>query len=320
MTTTNSCRVCLSQDLAPPFAVREMMYGTREAFDYRLCNLCGSLQIAEVPAELSRFYPSDYYSMQVPSSGHGSAMQRLKRYLNARRDENALVRQNVVGSIFGMIRPAAAEIKALAVARPGLNDTILDLGCGSSAHLLRTLAGIGFNDLTGADPFIASDQTISPGLRLFKCSTDGLSGPYKVVMLHHSFEHLPEPRAAISEISRLLATGGTCILRVPTVSSEAFERYGANWVQLDAPRHLNIPSRSGIEMLAHSAGLVLSDTIDDSNLFQFSGSELYSKDIPLSDAAAHPHASSSLSAWKKEVRDLNAQNRGDQAAFILRKP
>ena len=54
-----SCRICGGSPGARHVA-REMMYGTREAFGYFECSSCGCLQIAEVPADLARFYPADY--------------------------------------------------------------------------------------------------------------------------------------------------------------------------------------------------------------------------------------------------------------------
>jgi SAM-dependent methyltransferase len=219
-----------------------------------------------------------------------------------------------------LIRPPMAEIAALAAVKPGLDDAILDLGCGSAARLLHRLAGLGFTDLTGADPFIAEDVIFSPQFRLRKCVIDELAGPYQIVMLHHSFEHMPDPRSAIGGITRLLAPGGSCILRVPTPDCEAFERYRADWVQIDAPRHLNLPSRKGVAILARQAGLVLTRTIDDSTAFQFWGSELLRKDIAFNEAASAQHGPSSAPDWDREAKAMNAQGRGDQAAFILKKP
>jgi hypothetical protein len=42
------------------------MYGTRETFSYLACADCGCLQISNIPADLARYYPSDYYSYDAP--------------------------------------------------------------------------------------------------------------------------------------------------------------------------------------------------------------------------------------------------------------
>ena len=56
------CPICGVEDIPRIHHAREMMFGTRERFDYRECPACGTLQIAAVPADLERHYPSGYYT------------------------------------------------------------------------------------------------------------------------------------------------------------------------------------------------------------------------------------------------------------------
>ena len=56
-----TCRIC-GGDIAETYSVKEMMLGLREPFDYNLCGDCGCLQISEIPADMSIYYPGDYYS------------------------------------------------------------------------------------------------------------------------------------------------------------------------------------------------------------------------------------------------------------------
>ena len=59
------CRVCGAEGRFPHHVVPEMMFGTRELFDYFECEACGCLQIASIPSDLSRHYPASYYSNAV---------------------------------------------------------------------------------------------------------------------------------------------------------------------------------------------------------------------------------------------------------------
>ena len=52
-----ACRICASNGPHPHFVVREMMFGTRESFDYFECSNCKTLQIVDIPADLARHYP-----------------------------------------------------------------------------------------------------------------------------------------------------------------------------------------------------------------------------------------------------------------------
>jgi hypothetical protein len=146
-------------------------------------------------------------------------------------------------------------------------------------------------------------------------------------MFHHSFEHMLGPYETLAAAARLLAPAGSCLIRVPVASSYAWEQYRADWVQLDAPRHFLLHSIESMRRLAERAGFETAGIVHDSGSFQFVGSELYRRDIPLhttapTDVAARAatFTREELAAFEERARDLNAQGRGDQAAFYLKKP
>ncbi|WP_131806489.1 class I SAM-dependent methyltransferase, partial [Mycobacteroides abscessus] len=151
---------------------------------------------------------------------------------------------------------------------------ILDVGCGSGA-LLDRLARVGFSSLLGADPFIAADGQSREGIPLLRRYLGEVTGEFDLVMFNHSLEHMPDPVSTLQIAARKLATGGMCLARVPTTSSEAWSVYGADWVQADAPRHMVIPSRRGMALAAERAGLRVLRAFDDSTFGQFTGSEAY---------------------------------------------
>ena len=77
------CRICGGKSGAERFTAREMMFGTREKFDYVLCNECSTLQIAEIPDELGKYYQgSTYYSFNQLSD-EPSWKTALKRFASA---------------------------------------------------------------------------------------------------------------------------------------------------------------------------------------------------------------------------------------------
>lgn len=57
-----SCCICGCGKTGKIYILREMMFGTKEGFEYDRCPDCGSFEIANPPADLGRFYPSNYYS------------------------------------------------------------------------------------------------------------------------------------------------------------------------------------------------------------------------------------------------------------------
>ena len=122
----------------------------------------------------------------------------------------------------------------------------------------------------------------------------------------------------------MLAPNGRCLLRIP-VLGWAWEHYGVNWVQLDAPRHLFLHTTKSFRLLAASAGLDVVDIGYDSNEFQFWASELYLRNVSLSsidvdrDRPRQIFSLAELQKFRASARELNAQGRGDAAIFTLRR-
>jgi 2-polyprenyl-3-methyl-5-hydroxy-6-metoxy-1,4-benzoquinol methylase len=138
--------------------------------------------------------------------------------------------------------------KSLRDAAISRSDHILDLGCGSG-DLIFTLREIGFRNVLGADPFIANTIYHPKGVKVLKSTAGEIEGRFDLVMMHHSLEHIWNQREIVQGIARLLVRGGRCIIRIPTIDSWAWEEYGADWVQLDAPRHFYLHSRTSITHL-----------------------------------------------------------------------
>ncbi|MDO8971391.1 MAG: hypothetical protein Q7U74_11930, partial [Saprospiraceae bacterium] len=63
----HECRICNNTQGNPTFTAREMMYGSREKFEYFQCAHCGCLQITAIPPDLSKYYPPGYYSHALPA-------------------------------------------------------------------------------------------------------------------------------------------------------------------------------------------------------------------------------------------------------------
>jgi SAM-dependent methyltransferase len=145
-----------------------------------------------------------------------------------------------------------------------------------------------------------------------------LDSEFDLIIFSHSLEHVPDPIEMLRTARRKLSIGGFCLVRVPTTSSEAWETYKEDWVQIDAPRHLVIPSREGLALAAGAVGLQIEKTIDDSGVFQFMGSEQYRRDIALVDPKGDTlFGRRQIADWERRAAELNREGRGDQASFVL---
>jgi SAM-dependent methyltransferase len=315
-----TCPICGNPEALEEHRIREMMFGTREEFLYLGCPVCDSLAIAEAPSDLSKYYSGDYYSF----AGDLSVRGRLRRFAHRERARHAALRQwRPLGALMHRRYPDPM-MESLAWLPLRREMTLLDVGCGSG-KLIFTLGSLGFARALGIDPFIDADRRFDNGVELRRTTLDTLEESFDVIMFHHSFEHMSDPARVLAETARLLTAGGVCVINTPNLRSAAWEEYGTDWVQLDAPRHLFIHSARSLAVLAEKAALRLTAVRYNSTAFQFWGSEQYRRGIPLNDAASHavntagsPFTAAEIRKWDANARKLNDECRGDQMALYLR--
>lgn len=296
---------------------REMMFGTREEFEYVECGSCGSVQIGTIPTgdAIARHYPPNYYALKDKNRSNNY----IKQYLLYNRTQYALGKQNWVGALTARLWPPPLSLELFKRLKIKSTARIVDVGCGTGV-LLDELAAAGFCNLLGADPFIGSPMLTPRGVKILNMSIEDVSGQFEIVMFHHSLEHVADPVGALQAACGKLAETGICIVRIPTTSSLAWQRYGKDWVQLDPPRHFLVPSRKGMAIMAARGGLALEQTIDDSFGMQFWGSEQYRRDIPMSSGMAKSlFSKAELAEYDRRSAQANARGVGDQAAFIFRR-
>lgn len=316
-----TCRICGRDGSHDRYDAREMMLGTRERFEYFRCAVCGTLQIREIPQDLARYYPSGYYSYAWTPESRESP---LRRWVRSERDRFLLERRGWIGARAAERWPNAALGAVGHVEGLSKSWRILDVGCGGGV-LVDQLHRLGYGGAEGFEPFLDEDVVWPSGARVRHGTLGQHAGDWDLVMMHHAFEHVPDPAATLRGIASLLRSGGRLLLRVPVVPSTAWSRYGRDWVGLDAPRHLHLFTVEGLQRLAAGFGFAPVRTDHDSSEQQFWASEQYRADLPLFDERSwvvHPERSSfsarQITAWRHEAKGLNRSRRGDQAALHFR--
>jgi len=297
-----------------------MMLGTRDEFTYVHCSNCDSLTLSHPPDALADYYPDNYYSY----TDNPEAMNALRRFAHIVRGRYLVLGQlGFLGRLVAEFFPDR-NIESLSPLKLHPSMSIVDIGCGAG-KLAWTLAAIGFEHVLGIDPMIEGDYKYDNGARILKQNMYELEGSFDVVMLHHSFEHMCEPLRVLEQIRRLLTDTGVCLITTPNLSSEAWDIYGSDWVQIDAPRHLFVHSVRSLSVLASRAGLAIERVEWNSTEFQYWGSEQYRRDIPLTDQRSYvrnPSKSvfsrSDIRMYRSRAEKANGAERGDQIAVYLR--
>jgi SAM-dependent methyltransferase len=317
-----NCRICGNAEANLTHRFKEMMFGLRDEFDYIECSACGCLHIRDIPDDMSAYYPKSYYAYEAspPDVFRG----RLKNFLLSHRNRYALAGGGLLGRASYKKFPNET-MRLIGLTGVRSDWKILDVGCGAGM-ILYSLRISGYRNSLGIDPFLKETIRYSNGLEIRKTTLGELEGPWDVIMFHHSFEHVPDPVQQLKLVSRLLSARGVCLIRIPTVSSFAWRQYGANWVQIDAPRHFFLHSTRSLEIASDKAGLHINGIVYDSDEFQFWGSEQIEKGIPLEDPRSFHRNKvnsiflpSQIREFKLKAQYLNDRNEGDQAAYYLRR-
>ncbi|MCU0455717.1 MAG: class I SAM-dependent methyltransferase [Bacteroidales bacterium] len=267
---------------------------------------------------MSKYYPSDYYSfnMKVPEPGP------MRAWLRKKRDAYAIRQLGIIGGLLNWIFP-----DPLLSLYAGLSPEtrILDAGCGTGSLLWR-LREAGLPNTAGIDPYNTQEIRYGNGLVIAKRQLNEASGEWDLITWHHSFEHIADPLGELRKANELLSDNGKCIVRLPVVDSLAWEQYGTDWVQIDAPRHIFLHSRKSLGIVAEKNGLEITSIDYDSTAFQFWGSEQYVKGIPLtsdrsylSNHSKSVFTSRDIRSFEKRARELNRTGEGDQAVIFMMK-
>jgi SAM-dependent methyltransferase len=305
------CRLC-DIPFKSTYTFREMMFGMRDEFLYGECPNCRSIQIMDVPADLDKYYPPYYvsFTQEVPPLKRLPFLKRLVK--NTRIKRKYKTTQNTALSL---LKPIALMP----------NARILDIGCGQGG-LICSLFNLGFEHVTGVDKFVGREIDYGYGVKVLKKDLSELTSlSYNLLILHHVLEHMDEQIRELKECHRLLKKGGVLLVTIPLLA-EAWNIYKENWVQLDAPRHFVLHTVKSMSILAEKAGFKIGKTIFNSTAFQFLGSELYKKDIPLTLPDTHEwypfersFTKEEISALEDKARSFNENQIGDAASFYLYK-
>jgi 2-polyprenyl-3-methyl-5-hydroxy-6-metoxy-1,4-benzoquinol methylase len=317
------CKICGNTQGNQVVVAKEMMLGFRDEFIYFKCSSCGCLQITEPPKDLSKYYPSEGYYSYQPAVASNNSKEKLKNLLKWFFFNLGWYLKLPLQSL-----PQVRNSWLQALQKIAKTSAILDVGCGSG-HLLQQMSAWGFNNLTGIDPFIEENILYPSGVRIWKTDVYNYPPPiqyidneninkiFELIMLHHSFEHMDNPREVLNRLHKLLSPEGTLLIRIPVSDSFAWRKYGTNWYQLDAPRHFFLHTTKSMALLAKDSGFVLERVVYDSTEGQLLQSEKYCRDVALHDIVNF--LPSYVLQCKKQAKYLNKHKDGDQACFVLKK-
>lgn len=196
------------------------------------CSNCGLVYLSprpDTPEELAEIYPPTYDGYIGERQTVLMAMRRIAW------------------------RPEVNEI----LARTTPDSAILELG-SATGEFLAELRRRGRHNLLGIELSAEAARIARERycLDVRNGQLDEMTLPansFDLVLMRHVLEHLPDPRATLSTIARLLRPSGACIFTIPNIDSHTVRIFGPHWYGYQVPRHFFLfPQRTLVRMLDES--------------------------------------------------------------------
>jgi SAM-dependent methyltransferase len=198
------------------------------------CSMCGSTFLYPRPTvdEIISFYPEDYW---------------------AYHKEHGLI-TTLLLSVRSKFR--AWQIGRMAAGKP---VSIFEIGPGDCSH---------FDEIKRYGEFTFAGVEINPEMvnlaakkgynielgTLEEIDITPHRGKFDIVFMYHIIEHVLEPKLFVEKVYSLLRQGGSIIGQLPCMDGLERRLFGRYWAGYHYPRHLQIPSRKGIEDVLRRAG------------------------------------------------------------------
>lgn len=255
------------------------------------------------PSESPRFYPSSAYDPFL-TAANGSSI-RDRAYLIA------------TSALLGL----KARIVLDRLRKPVPSARVLDAGCSTGRLLLRLhrTHGVPLRNLWGVEPeHGAADAARQGGVEQVVESgflEARLPAGFDRIVFWHSLEHLHEPGTALDKAAGLLAEEGELVIAVPNIGSPEAVRYGADWVALDAPRHLwhFTPETLGLLLGRHGFGVASCSAYLPDTLYNV----WYSEKLAHARTGTRFGAAGMATAIAEAVRSITAGIKPENASVIV---
>lgn len=247
---------------------RDYVTGLPGTWKFRECSHCRSLWQDPCPGreEIPALYPANYHFTRteisvLPSAGMDwrgriklCALAEQYGYESLSSQSGFSAIERIASHLPGVKQRAGRTVRFIPSRSGG---RLLDVGCGNGSFL-RLMSDLGW-ECEGIEPDPkAAAVAQTAGLKVRAGNLEEIDLPanhYDAVSLSHVMEHFSQPSLAMQNMVRTLKPGGIFVSISPNPTGIIRRLFKDKWYELDAPRHLVLPSLRGYEALCKPVGL-----------------------------------------------------------------
>jgi 2-polyprenyl-3-methyl-5-hydroxy-6-metoxy-1,4-benzoquinol methylase len=197
----------------------------RNKFSYEKCLSCESVQLKNVPGNLKKYYPENYDPY------------------NEKKDN--IVNNKIFQSRLKILRKYK-NIK-----------NILEIGSGDGAFaIMAKKNGFDVSCVEINDKFnknLKKNNINIINKRIEDLNSNDFKSKFDCIVAFHLIEHV-DINSFIEIITRLSKKKSIIFIITPNIESLSFRIFKRFWFHIDAPRHINLPSKKILNKLMNSAG------------------------------------------------------------------
>lgn len=214
----DSCPYCKNTAARPYLKLRDEFL-TKEPFEIVECSSCHLL-----------------YTVPRPSADKIGLYYKSEEYLSHQKNTSGLIPR-----IYEKVKHVNLKRK-FQLATNGLpKGTLLDIGCGVGDFLLVSKKN-GW-EVVGIEPSALAKSVAQDRLGFTPLDPSEITqlpaASFDVITMWHVLEHVEDVNEQVSQLSRLLKSGGRLVIAVPNYQSYDALYYQDQWAAWDVPRHLS---------------------------------------------------------------------------------
>lgn len=273
-TETVTICICGHEGAEPVSPACDRLHRLPGDFAHVRCTRCTLVRLSPRPAhaQMSFYYPADYYSFADPADAADSSNQRPSRKGKLRSflreavlttldyplPQPTRVHRLLGRMLIGPLRGSAPYGMGRRFPRRVEGGRALDVGCGNGSFL-SLLKRHGWQ-VAGADVSARAAEVAKRAFGIDVFVGELWDAPFEpqsfdLIQMSHVLEHVGDPVRLLAKAADLVKPGGEIYIETPNPDSFDCHRAGEYWVPWEAPRHLYLFSPVTLRQLLGRTGL-----------------------------------------------------------------